>query len=133
MPAAAVCLSPWVDMEGTGESMTTKAQVDPVVQKEGLVGMAKSYLGDKDPRSPLAAPLYANLEGLPPLLIQVGSAETLLDDSNRITERAKAAGVIASLEVWDDMVHVWQLFAAILPEGQQAIERIGKFIREQTN
>jgi acetyl esterase/lipase len=133
MPAAAVCLSPWVDLEGTGESMTTKAQIDPVVQKEGLVSMAKAYLGDKDPRTPLAAPLYANLAGLPPLLIQVGSAETLLDDSTRITERAKAAGVIASLEVWDDMIHVWQMFASILPEGQQAIERIGKFIREQVN
>ena len=112
--------------------MTTKAKEDPVVQREMLLGMAKLYLGQQDPRTPLAAPLYADLRGLPPLLIQVGSAETLLDDSTRVTERAKAAGVKVDLEVWDEMIHVWQLFASILPEGQQAIERIGKFIREHT-
>ena len=94
--------------------------------------MAKLYVGDKDPRTPLAAPLHADLQGLPPLLIQVGSRETLLDDSNRITERAKAAGVNVSLEVWDGMIHVWQLFAPMLSEGQQAIERVGEFIRERT-
>jgi epsilon-lactone hydrolase len=132
LPAAGVCLSPWVDLEGTGESMTTKAGVDPLVQREGLLSMAKLYVGDKDPRTPLAAPLHADLQGLPPLLIQVGSRETLLDDSNRITERAKAAGVNVSLEVWDGMIHVWQLFAPMLSEGQQAIERIGEFIRERT-
>jgi epsilon-lactone hydrolase len=129
-PAAGVCLSPWVDMEGTGESMTTKAKIDPMVQKEGLLGMAALYLGGKDPRSPLAAPLYADLKGLPPLLIHVGEAETLLDDATRLTERAKAAGVKVTLEVWPDMVHVWHLFASVLPEGQQAIEGIGKFVRE---
>lgn len=128
-PAAAACLSPWADMEGNGASMTTKAKVDPIVQKEMLLGMAKLYLGGKDPKTPLAAPLYADLRGLPPLLIQVGSAETLLDDSTRVAERAKAAGVKVDLEVWDDMIHVWQLFAPILPEGQQAIEKIGKFFR----
>ncbi|HEX4209639.1 MAG TPA: alpha/beta hydrolase, partial [Candidatus Binataceae bacterium] len=80
VPAAGVCLSPWVDMEGIGESMTSKASADPVVQKQGLLGMAQAYLGGKDPRTPLAAPLYADLKGLPPLLIQVGEAETLLDD-----------------------------------------------------
>lgn len=131
VPAAGVCLSPWVDLEGIGESMTTKAKVDPMVQKEGLLGMAQLYLNGKDPRTPLAAPLYADLRGLPPLLIHVGEAETLLDDSTRIAEKAKAAGVKVDLEVWPEMVHVWQLFAPILPEGQQAVEKIGKFIREQ--
>ncbi len=116
-PAAGVCLSPWVDMEGIGESMTTKAQVDPMVQKAGLLDMARTYLNGKDPRSPLAAPLYADLKGLPPLLIHVGEAETLLDDSTRLTERARAAGVKVNLEVWPEMVHVWHLFAAVLPEG----------------
>ena len=129
LPAAGVCLSPWTDMEGVGASMTSKAKEDPVVQKEGLLGMAKLYLGGADPKTPLAAPLHADLRGLPPLLIQVGSAETLLDDSTRVAERAKMAGVKVDLEVWNEMIHVWQLFAPILPEGQQAIEKIGKFIR----
>ncbi|MBI3798128.1 MAG: alpha/beta hydrolase [Deltaproteobacteria bacterium] len=129
LPAAGVCLSPWADMEGVGASMTSKAKEDPVVQKEGLLGMAKLYLGGADPKTPLAAPLHADLRGLPPLLIQVGSAETLLDDSTRVAERAKMAGVKVDLEVWNEMIHVWQLFAPILPEGQEAIEKIGKFIR----
>jgi acetyl esterase/lipase len=72
------------------------------------------------------------LHGLPPLLIQVGESETMLDDSTRFAERAKAAGVDVTLEVWEDMVHVWPAFASFLPEGQQAIERIGQFIRQHT-
>jgi phosphinothricin tripeptide acetyl hydrolase len=132
LPAAAVCLSPWVDLEGVGASMTTKAAVDPFVRKEMIQFMAQQYLGDRNPRTPLAAPLYADLHGLPPLLIQVGTAEILLDDATRIAEHARAAGVEVSLDVWDDMVHVWQLFAPILPEGQQAIERSGAFIRAHT-
>ncbi len=131
LPAAGVCLSPWADMEGTGASMMTKAKEDPIVQKEMLLGMAKLYLGGANPKTPLAAPLHADLRGLPPLLIQVGSSETLLDDATRVAERAKSAGVKVDLEVWSEMIHVWQLFAPILPEGQQAIEKIGKFIREQ--
>jgi acetyl esterase/lipase len=132
LPAAAVCLSPWVDLEGVGDSMTTKAAADPFVRQEMIQFMAQHYLGDHSPRTPLAAPLYADLHGLPPLLIQVGTAETLLDDSTRIAERARAAGVQVTLDVWDDMIHVWQLFAPMLPEGQQAIERIGAFIRAHT-
>ena len=131
LPAAGVCISPWIDMEGTGESMKTKASVDPMVQKEGLLQMAAIYLNGQDPRSPLAAPLHADLKGLPPLLIHVGETETLLDDATRLAERAKAAGVKVSLEIWPEMIHVWHLFAAVLPEGQQAIDGIGKFVREQ--
>jgi acetyl esterase/lipase len=131
-PAAAVCLSPWVDLEGIGGSMKTRAKADPIVQREGLVGMAQAYLQGKDPRTPLAAPLYADLKGLPPLLIQVGDAETLLDDSTRLADRARAAGVQVKLEVWPEMIHVWQLFAGFLPEGEQAIEGIGKFVGEHT-
>jgi acetyl esterase/lipase len=118
-----------VDLEGTGESMKTRAQLDPMVQHEHLLRMARFYLGDLDPRTPLAAPLYADLSGLPPLYIQVGSAETLLDDSIRIAERARKVGVDATLEVWDDMIHVFQAFAPILPEGQQAIDKIGAYLR----
>lgn len=132
VPAAGIGISPWVDMEGTGESMTTRAAVDPVVQKEGLLGMAKLYLGGADPKDPLAAPLHGNLVGLPPLLIQVGDSETLLDDATRITERARKADVDVTLKIWDEMPHVWHLFAPILPEGRQAIEEIGAFFKEQT-
>lgn len=132
LPAAGIGISPWVDMEGTGESMTTRAAVDPVVQKEGLLGMAKLYLGDADPKSPLAAPLHADLGGLPPLLLQVGDAETLLDDSTRLAKKARAAGVDVTLKVWDEMPHVWHLFAPILPEGRQAIDEIGSFVQART-
>jgi acetyl esterase/lipase len=130
LPAVGVCLCPWVDLEGTGASMTTKAAEDPFVRQDMIQFMAQQYLGDRDRRMPLASPLYADLHGLPPLLIQVGSAEVLLDDATRIAERAKAAGVQTDLEVWDEMIHIWQIFAPLLPEGQQAIERLGGFLRE---
>jgi epsilon-lactone hydrolase len=130
MPAAGVCLSPWTDMEGIGESMKTREQADPVVRREMLTQMAAAYLGNNDARTPLAAPLYADLKGLPPLLIQVGDAETLLDDSNRLAQKARAAGVQVKLEVWPEMIHVFQLFAGFLPEGQQAIDGLGKFIKQ---
>jgi acetyl esterase/lipase len=130
LPMTGVCQSPWVDLEGVGESMLARAGLDPMVQKEGLLHMAGLYLGDADPQTPLAAPLYADLTGLPPLLIQVGTSETLYDDAIRLAERATAAGVEVTLEPWQDMIHVWQLFAPMLPEGQQAIERIGEHIRK---
>ena len=128
-PAAGVLLSPWVDLEGIGESMTTRAKVDPVVQKEGLAGMAQAYLQGQNPRTPLAAPLYADLKGLPPLLIQVGDAETLLDDSKRLNVRAQAAGVNTKLEVWPEMIHVWHLFHPELKAGRRAIEEGGAYVR----
>jgi epsilon-lactone hydrolase len=131
IPAAGVCLSPWVDMEGIGESMKTRAQADPVVQRDALVQMATAYLGGQNARSPLAAPLYADLKALPPLLIQVGDAETLLDDSNRLADRARTAGVPVKLEIWPEMIHVWQLFASFLPEGQEAITGIGQFLNQK--
>ncbi len=133
LPAAGVCLSPWVDLEGIGDSMTSKAAVDPMVQADGLRRMASMYLGPLDPRTPLAAPLYAELSGLPPLLIQVGSAETLLDDSTRLAERARKAGVDVTLEVWDDMIHVWHVFASMLPEARQAIAGIAAYIQARTS
>ena len=132
MPATGVCISPWVDLEALGESHITNAEGDPVAGVEFVKPIPKMYIGDRDLRTPLAAPLYADLHGLPPLLIQVGSAEVLLNDSTRLAERAKAAGVDVELEVWDDMLHVWHLFAPILPEGQKGIERAGEFIRKHT-
>lgn len=132
VPAAGVCISPWVDMEGLGESMETRAKADPMVSKENLMVSAKTYLGGADPRAPLAAPLYADLRGLPPLLIQVGDAETLLDDSTRLAGVAREAGVDVRMDVWDDMIHVWHVFAPILPEGKQAISQAGEFIKKHT-
>ncbi|MET0154230.1 MAG: alpha/beta hydrolase [Candidatus Binatia bacterium] len=132
LPATGVCLSPWIDLECLGESMTTKAAVDPMVQKEGVLQLAAHYLGGKSPRTPLAAPLYADLSGLPPLLIQVGTAETLLDDASRLAERARKAGVNVTYDPWEGMIHVWQLFAPMLDEGKQAIDKFGAFIQKQT-
>jgi acetyl esterase/lipase len=109
--------------------MVTKAGDDPIVSREMLRGWAKLYLGDNGARTPLASPLYADLHGLPPLLIQVGSAEVLLDDATRLAERASNPGVETTLELWPEMIHVWHTFAAILPEGRQAIARIGEFVR----
>ena len=131
LPACAVCLSPWVDLEGVGDSMTKLAEKDPMVQKAGLLQLAGLYLGGKDARTPLAAPLYANLSGLPPLLVQVGTWETLLDDASRLVERAKKAGVEVVYEPWEGMIHVWQLFAPMLDEGKEAIDKIGKFVQQK--
>ncbi len=133
LPAAAVPISPWTDMEGTGESMKTKVDLDPMVEPGGLMGMAKLYMADGDYRAPTASPLHGDYSGLPPLLIQVGALETLHDDATRVAAKAKAAGVDVTLEVWDDMIHVWHLFAPMLPEGRQAIVRVGEFIQEKTS
>ena len=131
LPAAGVCFSPWVDLECTGESMSVNDHLDAFIKYEGLFARAQSYLGEADPKHPWASALYADLHGLPPLLIHVGSAETLLDDSTRLAILAKDSGVDVSFKIWDDMVHVWQLFASVLPEGQQSIDESGKFIRSK--
>jgi len=130
LPSCAVCISPWVDLEGLGESMMTKRSVDPMISREGLIDYATAYLNGTNPQSPLAAPLYANLRNLPPFLIQVGTRETLLDDSVRLAERARLAGGQVQLEQWEDMIHIWPLFAPMLPEGQRAIDHIGEFVRQ---
>lgn len=130
LPAAAMCVSPSTDLAKEGQSMRTKADVDPVVRYDTSMAHALRYVGEKgDLKHPLASPLYADLRGLPPLLILVGTNETLLDDSTRIADKARTAGVDVELEIWDDMIHIWPFFAAILPEGQQAIERMGRFAR----
>jgi len=130
LPAAAVCLSPWVDLEGVGDSMTSKAADDPMVQREGLLEMATAYLAGHEVKAPTASPIHASLQHLPPLLIHVGTAETLLDDSTRLARIAERDGVRVDLKVWDEMIHVFQMFAPILPEGQESIEEIGKFVSE---
>jgi monoterpene epsilon-lactone hydrolase len=128
MPAAAVAISPWVDMEGTGGSMSSKAADDPSLNREVILGMASAYLNGASPRAPLASPLYANLAGLPPLLIQVGSSEVLLDDATRLAARAGEANVAVQLEVWPRMPHVWHGFASMLSEGRDAIAGAGAFV-----
>ena len=133
MPACAVCISPWVDLECIGGTMTSKAGVDPMIQRDGLVGIANIYLNGPDPRTPLAAPLHVDLTGLPPTLVLVGTWETLLSDSTRLVEKAESAGVDVTLEQWDEMIHVWPIYAPVLPEGQQAIDRIGEFVRQHQN
>jgi monoterpene epsilon-lactone hydrolase len=133
LPACAVPISPWVDLEGIGDSMTGNNDVDPMVRKEGLDRMAALYLNGADVRDPLASPMYADLTGLPPLLIQVGTRETLLDDSRRLHNNALAAGVNSSLEEAGGMIHVWHLFGPMLSEGREAIGRAGAFIRTHAN
>ncbi len=128
LPAGAVCFSPWVDLEGIGDSMTSRAERDPILQRADLEWFAGHYLGAAHARTPLAAPLYADLSGLPPLLVQVGEAETLYDDAVRLAERARKAGVDVTFEPWPEMVHVWQIFAPILPEGREALGAAGRFI-----
>jgi acetyl esterase/lipase len=128
-PACAVCISPWTDLEGLGASMTGKAAEDPMVQKDGLMRMAADYLAGGDARHPLAAPIHADLTGLAPLLIQVGAAETLLDDSIRLAGLAGAQHVPVQLEVWPEMIHVWHFFHPMLADGRRAIAGAGAFVR----
>lgn len=132
MPAAAVVLSPWTDLSASGASWQKNAQVDYLIHGSKLKEAARLYLQDASPQTPLASPVYANLKGLPPLLIQVGSEEVLLSDSERLADHARLSGVDVTLEVWDGMQHVWQFAASFLPEARQAIDHIGKFIFAQT-
>jgi acetyl esterase/lipase len=132
LPACAVAISPWVDLEGVGVSMTARSAQDPMVQKDGLLWMAGMYLFGKDARTPLAAPLHADLKGLPPVLIQAGTAETLLDDATRLAEKLHAAGGEVKLAVWPNMLHVFPLFAPILSEGREGCVEIGTYIRSKT-
>ena len=128
LPAAGVCLSPWTDLAFTGETWNSKAAVDLIVFAVKEREFARLYLGGIEPRAPLASPLYADLKGLPPLLVQVGTNEVLLADSRRLVERAKEAGVKAVIEEWEKMQHVWQFAAGFIPEGRRAIAGIGEFI-----
>ena len=109
--------------------MSEKAALDPLIQKTYLDELAAAYLDGADPRSPLASPLHADLHGLPPMLIQVGSAETLLDDAVRLARMAGAAGARANLEVWPDMIHAFPLFYQQLTAGRRALRSVGEFVR----
>jgi acetyl esterase/lipase len=127
LPAAGVCLSPWVDLEGTGDSSTSAD--DPMVEIEGLRTMGKTYVGGGQMRDPLCAPLYGDYTGIPALLVQVGTRELLLDDARRVALRAKEAGVDVTLEEEEGLIHVWQIFGDAVPESKAAVDRIGAFVK----
>jgi monoterpene epsilon-lactone hydrolase len=126
LPASAVLLSPWTDLEGTGESMETRKEIDPWLSPDATRAIPAMYIRELNPKHPLVSPIYADLEGLPPLFVQVGNDEILLEDSIRLVERARDAGVDVSFKVWDDMWHVFQTFP--IPEAKQAIEEIGEYV-----
>jgi monoterpene epsilon-lactone hydrolase len=129
LPGCAWLVSPWVDLQMTGTSLAEKASVDPLIQKPYLEELASAYLAGFDPANPLVSPLHADLSGLPPMLVQVGSAETLLDDALRIARKAAMADVPLTLQVWPHMIHAWHLWAAQLQDGRRAIADAGAFIR----
>ena len=131
-PVGGVCISPWVDLTCSGASYATRASADPIVTREGIEMMAQAYVGNGDRKSPLVSPLFADLHDLPPLLIQVGSDEVLLDDSLVLGRRALAAGVSVKVEEWPTMVHVWHWFLPMLDEAPAAIARIGDFAQART-
>jgi acetyl esterase/lipase len=128
MPRAMVLLSPWTDLTLSGASITSRAEVDPWLQAERLEPICADYLAGTDPADPRVSPLWADLTGLPPTLIQVGDDEILLDDSLRLAARARAAGVEVDLEIGEGLWHLWHLSTPTLPEANAAIDRIGRFI-----
>ncbi|MBK8051451.1 MAG: alpha/beta hydrolase fold domain-containing protein [Anaerolineales bacterium] len=131
LPAAGVCFSPWTDLTLTGATLAANASTD-FINRNVLAATAKMYLGNHDPLDPLVSPLFADLSGLPPLLIQAGTAEILLDDSRRLAARARLFGVPVELELWPDMMHVFQLTYLIEPRARAAVRSAGNFIRRRT-
>jgi monoterpene epsilon-lactone hydrolase len=129
LPGCVWLSSPWTDLAMSGESMLSKADVDPLIQKPYLLEAAAAYLHGAEPRTPLASPLFADLRGLPPLLIQVGTAETLLDDSIRLARAAALADVRVELQTWPEMIHAWTLYYPQLDDGARALDAMGAFVQ----
>jgi acetyl esterase/lipase len=131
LPGCGWLVSPWTDLTLSGSTLTTKEAVDPLIHEGYLRELAEAYLPkDMDRKDPRISPLYANLSGLPPLLVQVGSAETLLADATRIASAAGAADVPVTLEVWPHMIHAWPVWNARLEAGREALAHAGAFIRQ---
>ncbi len=128
-PVCAVALSPWIDLTFSTDSIHRNKDKD-FIRVDRLKGAAKDYCQTKDPKDPLISPLFGDLHGLPPLLVQVGSCEILRDEAALFVEKAKRCGVQAHLDEWPEMVHTWQLFASKIPEGREAIEKIGQFLKQ---
>jgi len=130
LPFAAALMSPWTDMTVSGASYRTRDQIDPLNNRSMMQTIARSYLGKTgDPKDPRASPIFGDATGLPPLLIQVGDHEVVLDDSVAFAAKARAAGVDVTLEIEPEMIHVFQIYARELPEGATAIQRIGTFLK----
>jgi monoterpene epsilon-lactone hydrolase len=129
LPAAAALFSPWTDLAATGDSIRTNTGRCAMFDGAGVAFSARYYLGDTDPRNPLASPLYADLTGVPPLLLHVGADEVLLDDSTRLAERARAAGVPVELKIWPVVPHAWQLVPHLVPEARQSLRESAAFLR----
>lgn len=130
LPGAAVAISPWTDLALTGETLSSNAAADPMMDVTMLPAIAGYYLAGADPHQPYASPLYGDPAGLPPTLLQVGSDEVLRDDAVRMAARLKSGGCTAEIEVWPRMPHAWHLYARILPEGRRAIARAGRFVQD---
>jgi acetyl esterase/lipase len=133
LPAGGVCISPWVDLACTGQTLDTNANVDLTATKASLQRMASQYLQGADPRTPLASPLYADLSGLPPLLVVVGGDEALLDDSVRLARSAGMAGVDVTLYIGAKMQHIFPIYCGMMPEADAAVAIIGEWIRFRTS
>jgi acetyl esterase/lipase len=129
LPAACVGFSPWTDLEMGGRSYESNAARDPQVDRSMLAEMASAYAGSEDRATPLISPVRADLTGLPPILVQVGDAEALLDDGLAFAARAQACGVEVTTRVWEDMIHVWQVYAPKLPEARDAITEAATWLR----
>ena len=130
-PVGAVAISPVTDLALTGESFETRAEADPYFTRSQVAGLVASYLGETDPKSPLASPLYGDLSGLPPIRVHVGDDEVLLDDSRRYVERAVAAGVDAQLDVWMAMPHGFVAGVREFAAAREALSAIGAFTAER--
>jgi monoterpene epsilon-lactone hydrolase len=129
LPAAAALFSPWTDLAATGESVRTNTDRCAMFRGSDIAASARYYLGDTDPRNPLASPLYADLAALPPLLIHVGADEVLRDDSTRLAERARVSGVSVKLKIWPVVPHAWQLAPHRIPEARQSLRESASFLR----
>jgi len=133
LPAAIVCLSPWVDLTSSGESYRKNKWIDPYLSIEAVRAAVRMYAGDEKPDHPLISPIFADLSGLPPLFIQAGNHEILQSDAEKLAAQARNAGVPFTLKVWKGMWHVWQISGDALPEARKAIKEIGVFIRKTFN
>lgn len=132
LPAAAALICPWTDLAGTGESIQTNAACDPFFNLDSIeANSAPLYAGEYDLRHPLISPLYAELHDLPTMLIHAAADDILLDDSTRLLTRGKAAGLEITMEIWEEMWHVWHMYAGSVPEGREATIKIGEFLKQK--
>lgn len=129
MPIGAFLISPWTDLTFTGETIKTKANVDPLIPPELLSVFANKYVGENDPKNPLISPLFADFDHFPPIYIQVGGHEVLLDDSTRLAKKMKEQGIAVGIDIFPAMMHVFQWLGGMIPEANKAIAQMGDFIK----